>query len=143
MLVIGWGVLLTVFAIFLDRMRGDINVVNLAFGMVSYTAGPLLGMFLAAIIPWRHSSLHGLTIGFILSFITVLYFRTDLYVTLINFEMMSAETAASFHGVRLAANGGGGGMAESRLAVAGNDDDDPWLWHRLREANGGIWEVTI
>ena len=117
MLVIGWGILLTVFAIFLDRMRGDINVVNLAFGMVSYTAGPLLGMFLAAIFPWRHSSLRGLTIGFIISFITVLYFRTDLYIVMINFDVITPAKAASFHGVRLAENGG----VEAWLNHA-------WLW---------------
>jgi SSS family transporter len=117
MLVVGWGVLLTVFAIFLDRMRGDINVVNLAFGMVSYTAGPLLGMFLAAINPWRHSSLRGLTIGFILSFLTVLYFRTDIYVILINFKVITAQTAASFHGVGMAGDGGVAAWL-----------DHAWLW---------------
>ncbi len=117
MLVVGWGVLLTLFAIFLDRMRGDINVVNLAFGMVSYTAGPLLGMFLAAINPWRHSSLRGLTVGFIISFLTVLYFRTDIYSILINFNLISAQTAASFHGVGIAEDGG----VEAWLNHA-------WLW---------------
>ena len=98
-------------------MRGDINVVNLAFGMVSYTAGPLLGMFFAAIIPWRQSSLRGLTIGFILSFLTVLYFRTDLYTVLINFDMITPEAAASIHGVRMGENGG----VEAWLNHA-------WLW---------------
>ena len=117
MLVVAWGVLLTVFAIFLDRMRGDINVVILAFGMVSYTAGPMLGMFLAAINPWRHSSLRGLTIGFILSVVVVLYFKTDLYAILINFDVITTETAASFHGVRI----GGNGDVESWLNYA-------WLW---------------
>lgn len=116
-LVVVWGVLLTLFAIFLDRMRGDINVVNLAFGMVSYTAGPLLGMFFAAIVPWRHASLRGLTLGFILSFITVLYFRADLYTVLINFKMISPEWAASLHGVILNSKG----EIESWLNHA-------WLW---------------
>ncbi len=120
MLVVGWGILLTLFAIFLDRMRGDINVVNLAFGMVSYTAGPLLGMFLAAIFPWRHSSLRGLTFGFILSFLTVLYFRADLYTVLINFKLITPQLAASFHGVRLAADG----------------NIEPWLNHAW------LWPVT-
>jgi MFS family permease len=120
LLVIGWGILLTCFAIFLDRMRGDINVVNLAFGMVSYTAGPLLGMFLAAIVPWRHASLRGLTIGFIISFITVLYFRADLYTVLINFKIVTPQLAASFHGVRLNLDG----------------NIEPWLNHAW------LWPVT-
>ncbi len=117
LLVIAWGILLTIFAIFLDRMRGDINVVTLAFGMVSYTAGPLLGMFLAAINPWRHASLRGLTIGFILSFVTVLYFKADLYTILINFDLITAELAASLHGVRVSEAGG----VEAWLFYA-------WLW---------------
>lgn len=105
MLVVGWGILLTLFAIFLDRMRGDINVVNLAFGMVSYTAGPLLGMFLAAIAPNRQASLRGLTLGFIVSFVTVLFFRTDIYTILSNFNVISVEWAASLKWLTLNAKG--------------------------------------
>lgn len=105
LLVVGWGIFLTGFAILLNKMRGDINMVNLAFGMVSYTVGPLLGMFLAAIVPGRRASLRGLVIGFILSFLAVLYVRPDLYTILINFDVLTPEQAAKWGGVDLNADG--------------------------------------
>ena len=63
LLVVGWGIGLSIFAIGLDSLRGNVNMVVLAFGMISYTTGPLLGMFLAALHrkihcsrsdPWLH-----------------------------------------------------------------------------------------
>ena len=42
------GILLSAFAVQLDSLRGKVNVVVLAFGMISYTTGPMLGMFLAS-----------------------------------------------------------------------------------------------
>ena len=47
-LVVGWGIVLSAFAVALHHLRGDVNVVQLAFGMTSYTVGPMLGFFLAA-----------------------------------------------------------------------------------------------
>ncbi|MCB1099916.1 MAG: hypothetical protein KDN22_30395 [Verrucomicrobiae bacterium] len=81
-LVVVWGIGLSLFAILLDSMRGDINVVSLAFGMVAYTVGPMLGLFLAALLAPR-SSVTGLTIGVILSFLAVTYVRTELHNILI------------------------------------------------------------
>ncbi len=87
-LVVGWGLALSAFAIALDSMRGDVNVVVLAFGMTSYTVGPMLGFFLAAFFTPR-ASLTGLAIGFALSFILVLLVRTDLWVILDNFGCLT------------------------------------------------------
>ena len=39
----GWGIGLSIFAIGLASLRGNVNMVVLAFGMISYTTGPLLG----------------------------------------------------------------------------------------------------
>lgn len=83
-LVIGWGLFLSAFAIGLDQMRGTINMVNLAFGMIAYTTGPMLALFLAALWKnFRKAGMLGLTLGFTISFLLVLYVRTDLYTILI------------------------------------------------------------
>ena len=55
LLVLVWGVLLSAFAVELDSLRGKVNVVVLAFGMISYTTGPMLGIFLAALFTPRAS----------------------------------------------------------------------------------------
>ena len=39
LLVVGWGISLSAFAILLNNMRDDINMVSLAFGMAAYTVG--------------------------------------------------------------------------------------------------------
>ena len=87
-LVIGWGLALSAFAIALDSMRGDINVVELAFGMTSYTVGPMLGFFLAAFFTPK-ASLRGLIFGFALSFALVLFIRTELWTILQNLNLLT------------------------------------------------------
>ena len=77
-LVVCWGIGLSAFAILLNDLRGDINVVSLAFGMVAYTVGPMLGLFLAALLAPR-SSVQGLTVGVILSVVAVTYVRTEYH----------------------------------------------------------------
>ena len=85
-----WGIALSAFAIELNSLRGNVNVVNLAFGMISYTTGPMLGMFLAALFtPQARTA--GIAIGFALSFLLVAYIRPDFYQILINFEILSAK----------------------------------------------------
>ena len=68
----------------------------LAFGMISYTTGPLLGMFLASL--HGKATARGLTLGFVLSFLLVLYIRTDLWTILMNFEMHT-RAFATFAGM--------------------------------------------
>ena len=91
-LVLVWGIILSAFAVELDSLVGKVNVVVLAFGMISYTTGPMLGMFLAS-LPTPNFSIKGLSIGFALSFLLVASLRPDFYQILINYELISFETA--------------------------------------------------
>ena len=91
-LVLIWGILLSAFAIELDSLRGKVNVVILAFGMISYTTGPMLGMFLASLLTPK-ASVKGLALGFVLSFLLVASIRTDFYQILLNYNLISFETA--------------------------------------------------
>lgn len=64
--VVGWGIALILVAIGLQAVRGQINLLSLAFGMVAYTYGPMLGAFLLALSPLRRD-IRGIVIGSILS----------------------------------------------------------------------------
>jgi len=87
-----WGIFLAVFAIGLDSMRGNINMVNLAFGMVAYTYGPLLGILFLALAPVRPRALM-LGAGVMASVLVVLWVRTDLATILVNFGVMESVDA--------------------------------------------------
>jgi solute:Na+ symporter, SSS family len=97
-LVIFWGIALSAFAIELDSLRGKVNVVVLAFGMVSYTTGPMLGMFLAAIFTPK-VQVKGLALGFALSFTLVAYLRPDIYQVLLNFDLITKQQAIDWSGL--------------------------------------------
>ena len=91
-LVVMWGIILSLCAIGLDELRGNINMVDLAFGMIAYTTGPLLGLFLAALFAdRRRSSARGLFIGCIISIFMVLLVRTDIYNIVINLNWISVD----------------------------------------------------
>ena len=72
--------------------RGKVNVVVLAFGMISYTTGPMLGMFLASLLTPK-ASVKGLAIGFVISFLLVASLRPDFYQILLNYDLITFETA--------------------------------------------------
>lgn len=75
-----WGVLLTAAALLLWQVyqrNPDSDLIKLAFGMVAYTYGPLLGVLLAAILPLR-SHISGLLIGTCVSVLLVSWFRPEL-----------------------------------------------------------------
>ncbi|MBK1830757.1 hypothetical protein JIN77_08470 [Verrucomicrobiaceae bacterium R5-34] len=75
-----WGVILTAAALLLwvvYQRNPDSDLIGLAFGMVAYTYGPLLGVLLAAIIPLR-SHVVGLVIGTMASVLLVSWFRPEL-----------------------------------------------------------------
>jgi solute:Na+ symporter, SSS family len=91
-LVFFWAVALCCCALALNHLRGDINMVSLAFGMVSYTYGPMLGVFLLALSPLR-PRFSAICIGCVLAMLTTLYVRPDLYTILKNFEWITPETA--------------------------------------------------
>ena len=79
-----WGVILTLASIglwvaYVSDPNSDL--IGLAFGMVAYTYGPLLGVLLAAIVPWRVNTV-GLIVGTFLSILLVAWFRPELLLLL-------------------------------------------------------------
>lgn len=75
-----WAVLLSAFTIWMAQGHAeseDKNLIDLAFGMVTYTYGPLLGVLLAAILPGK-KSLHGIVLGTVLSILVVAWVRPEL-----------------------------------------------------------------
>jgi len=79
--VIIWGVILSGFSILMWTLYkanpDDNNLITLAFGMVAYTFGPLLGILAASLIPLR-SSFWGILLGSILSILLVAIYRPEL-----------------------------------------------------------------
>tara|TARA_Y100000766_G_scaffold25524_1_gene17635 strand:+ start:2670 stop:4316 length:1647 start_codon:yes stop_codon:yes gene_type:complete len=86
-LVVLWGLFLTVFTLLMRwvQKNTEVEVLPLAFGMTTYTIGPLLGMFLCALL--GRGSFRGLICGSVLSFIAVLFIRSDVWVLLHTFEL--------------------------------------------------------
>lgn len=80
LLVVAWGIVLTGFTFLLYIAREGIPILPLAFGMTSYTVGPLLGLFLCSL--WKVGSLRGALIGACLSLLLVLFLRTDVWILL-------------------------------------------------------------
>ncbi|MEM0896985.1 MAG: hypothetical protein AAGJ79_08860 [Verrucomicrobiota bacterium] len=93
LLVVGWGITLTLFTLLLAQVREDIPIIPLAFGMTSYTVGPLLALFVCAMA--GRGSVKGLLIGFILSFLLVMFVRTDIWVLLLKAGWVSPEFLAA------------------------------------------------
>ena len=78
--VVIWGVSLVLFTILINVVKDGLGIpiLPLAFGMTSYTMGPLLGMFLAALI--GRGSFRGLLVGACLSFLLTMFVRMDVWV---------------------------------------------------------------
>ncbi|MCB1232789.1 MAG: hypothetical protein KDN19_21270 [Verrucomicrobiae bacterium] len=74
LVVCGWGIGLTFFTWLLYQVSQNEDLISLAFGMLSYTYGPLLGIFLLAAV-FRKSSTLGLTIGISLSVLFTLWLQ--------------------------------------------------------------------
>ncbi len=87
-----WGLALILCAIGLQAIRGDLNLISLAFGMVTYTYGPLLGAFLLALSPLRRD-VRGIWIGATLSVLLTLWIRPDIYNLLASFQLISPDAA--------------------------------------------------
>lgn len=92
LLVIAWGVLLTGFTALLYLIKDDIAILPLAFGMTAYTMGPLLGMFLCALL--GKGSFRGLLIGALLSFLLTMIFRNDVWGLFIKLQWLNADALA-------------------------------------------------
>ena len=79
-----WGVILTASGLGLWAVyekNPDSDLIGLAFGMVAYTYGPLLGVLLAALLPLRVDT-KGLVCGTLLSVLLVSWFRPELTLIL-------------------------------------------------------------
>lgn len=74
------GVLLTGFTWLLNIAREGIPILPLAFGMTTYTMGPLLALMGCAIL--GRGSIRGLAVGAAVSFVLVALCRPDLWVLL-------------------------------------------------------------
>lgn len=93
--VVGWGIALILVAIGLQAVRGEINLLSLAFGMVTYTYGPLLGAFLLALSPVRRD-VRGVIVGAVISILLVMWVRPDLYNILAVAGAITPEQAADW-----------------------------------------------
>ena len=89
-LVVIWGIVLTGFTLLLSVAQ-NIPILPLAFGMTTYTVGPMLGIFVCSIL--GKGSFRGLMIGCLISFLAVLFVQTDIWNLLIKMDLL---TAANF-----------------------------------------------
>ena len=89
-LVVIWGVVLTGFTLLLSVAQ-NIPILPLAFGMTTYTVGPMLGIFVCSIL--GKGSFRGLMTGCLISFLAVLFVQNDIWNLLIKMDLL---TAASF-----------------------------------------------
>ncbi len=93
--MVGWGIALILVAIGLQAVRGQINLLSLAFGMVAYTYGPMLAAFLLTLSPLRRD-IRGIIIGTAISILLVLWARPDLYNILAALGAITTEEAAAW-----------------------------------------------
>lgn len=77
-LVIFWGLTLTGFTLLLNLAREGIPILPLAFGMTTYTMGPLLGLLLCSLA--GRGSMRGLAVGSAISILFVMFLRIDVWV---------------------------------------------------------------
>lgn len=85
-LVVFWGAILTgfTFVLFAVKEKSEVPILPLAFGMTTYTVGPLLGMFLVALLGRGRGNVKGLVVGAVLSFVLVLFVRNDVWILFMN-----------------------------------------------------------
>jgi Na+/proline symporter len=81
--VLGWALFLAAMTVVLYQLkeRANIQLLSLAFGMVSYTYGTLLAIFMLAL--WRiRVRMVGLWLGLVLSILMTTWVRGDLFVVI-------------------------------------------------------------
>ena len=93
LLVVIWGVVLTGFTLLLSVAQ-NIPILPLAFGMTTYTVGPMLGIFVCSIL--GKGSFRGLMIGCLISFLAVLFVQTDIWNFLIKMDLLTAANFQNF-----------------------------------------------
>lgn len=107
MWVIVWGVALTGFTLLMKYVQDQmgISILPLAFGMTTYTMGPLLGMFFCALL--GKGSFRGILVGAVISFVITMLIRTDLWILLNSSGAGSTyELLANLPSFRLGDDGG-------------------------------------
>ena len=92
-LVVIWGIVLTGFTLLLSVAQ-NIPILPLAFGMTTYTVGPMLGIFVCSIL--GKGSFRGLMIGCLISFLAVLFVQTDIWNLLIKMDLLNAANFQKF-----------------------------------------------
>ena len=92
-LVVIWGIVLTGFTLLLSVAQ-NIPILPLAFGMTTYTVGPMLGIFVCSIL--GKGSFRGLMIGCLISFLAVLFVQTDIWNLLIKMDLLTAANFQNF-----------------------------------------------
>ena len=92
-LVVIWGIVLTGFTLLLSVAQ-NIPILPLAFGMTTYTVGPMLGIFVCSIL--GKGSFRGLMTGCLISFLAVLFVQTDIWNLLIKMDLLSAANFQKF-----------------------------------------------
>lgn len=83
-LVLGWAVILSTMSILLSLNYladgGDKDLIDLAFRMVAYVYGALLGILILAIGPWKsQASFRGILVGVICSVLVAAWALPDVY----------------------------------------------------------------
>ena len=77
-LVVVWGLLLTGFTLALRSAQNHVEILPLAFGMTTYTMGPMLAFMVAALT--GRGNFRGLLIGAVVSIAIAAFWRTDLWI---------------------------------------------------------------
>jgi len=88
LLVIFWGLALTGFTLLLSVAK-NIPILPLAFGMTTYTVGPMLGIFICSIL--GKGTFRGLMIGAVISFFAVMCVQTDIWDLLIKMKFLDLQ----------------------------------------------------
>jgi SSS family solute:Na+ symporter len=101
-LVVLWGLVLTGFTWVMSHASNEL-ILPLAFGMTSYTVGPMLAMFFCALL--GKGSFRGLMIGSILAFTVSLCVGTDLMGVIIKLTPLTAEMVSKLPTYTLSAEG--------------------------------------
>ncbi|MED5457662.1 MAG: hypothetical protein VX428_09145, partial [Verrucomicrobiota bacterium] len=92
-LVVIRGIVLTGFTLLISVAQ-NIPILPLAFGMTTYTVGPMLGIFVCSIL--GKGSFRGLMIGCLISFLAVLFVQTDIWNLLIKMDLLTAANFQKF-----------------------------------------------
>ena len=90
-LVIFWGLALTGFTLLLSVAK-NIPILPLAFGMTTYTVGPMLGIFVCSIL--GKGTFRGLMIGSVISFLAVMCVQADIWNLLIKMNFLDLQNLA-------------------------------------------------